>query len=400
MTNSALTGDKVKQGAEEPGDPVAELVKAWRLQAGTETVPIEGYRLTPRPYPGLRSFSSSESSVFFGREGHGRLLANRLGQHNVLAVLGGSGSGKSSVVRAGLLPYLTSGTIPDRPGRWYKAEMRPGTEPTSAMVEALWVQVCSSIRQKEFGNIGLKEAFDKLKSYEADHARVDRLTDQIASRISVPPTAEDRLYLQKFIPLLTDSDGALSPEGLLSFADKTLDAMDAQLSPGLQAAPANLMILIDQFEELFRPEVNSNGRDAILALVKLVAEIGRKKPRPGLFIVLTMRSEELHRCSEYEGLSAVVVNSSVQLDLISGDREVTAAIVEPAREVFKSWGISYNEGHNDETAPFDPILVSQLRDQTARLRNALDHKPDSLPLLQHALQSIWNNGLERWERLI
>ena len=58
------------------------------------------------PYPGLRPFREQESHLFFGREEQAEELLSRLQHSRFLAVLGTSGSGKSSLVNAGLLPAL------------------------------------------------------------------------------------------------------------------------------------------------------------------------------------------------------------------------------------------------------------------------------------------------------
>lgn len=56
------------------------------------------------PFPGLRSFEPGESELFFGREPETDELRRRLRVTRFLAVVGGSGSGKSSLVRSGLIP--------------------------------------------------------------------------------------------------------------------------------------------------------------------------------------------------------------------------------------------------------------------------------------------------------
>ena len=65
------------------------------------------------PFPGLRPFEMQEKYLFFGREDQTVELLKRLGQARFMAVVGTSGSGKSSLVRAGLLPALPGGTMPD-----------------------------------------------------------------------------------------------------------------------------------------------------------------------------------------------------------------------------------------------------------------------------------------------
>ena len=60
----------------------------------------------PNPFPGLRPFMEEEADLFFGRDRQSDELVHRLASRRFLAVVGTSGSGKSSLVRAGLLPSL------------------------------------------------------------------------------------------------------------------------------------------------------------------------------------------------------------------------------------------------------------------------------------------------------
>src|SRR5512144_1969088 len=71
------------------------------------------------PYPGLRPFRSDESDIFFGREAQTDEMVQRLKTSRFLAVVGTSGCGKSSLVRAGLLAALETGLMGDPQGaRW------------------------------------------------------------------------------------------------------------------------------------------------------------------------------------------------------------------------------------------------------------------------------------------
>ena len=63
------------------------------------------------PYPGLRSFRRDETHIFFGRESTTSEMVRRLAAHRFLAVTGSSGSGKSSLVRTGLLDALDRGLL-------------------------------------------------------------------------------------------------------------------------------------------------------------------------------------------------------------------------------------------------------------------------------------------------
>jgi len=65
------------------------------------------------PFPGLRPFQADEDHLFFGREKETDELLRRLRQNRFLSVVGTSGSGKSSLVRSGLIPSLYSGFMVD-----------------------------------------------------------------------------------------------------------------------------------------------------------------------------------------------------------------------------------------------------------------------------------------------
>jgi len=66
-------------------------------------------QIPTNPFPGLRPFAFEESHLFFGRDGQSEQLITKLGATRFLAVVGTSGSGKSSLVRAGLMPSLLGG---------------------------------------------------------------------------------------------------------------------------------------------------------------------------------------------------------------------------------------------------------------------------------------------------
>ena len=93
--------------------------------------------LSAAPYPGLRPFRRDEADIFFGREEQVDELLNRLGDCRFLAVVGPSGCGKSSLVRAGMLAALEGGLLSTAGPRWFLAEMRPGNQPFANLARAL-----------------------------------------------------------------------------------------------------------------------------------------------------------------------------------------------------------------------------------------------------------------------
>src|SRR5437667_9481659 len=89
------------------------------------------------PFPGLRPFQVEEEYLFFGRETQRQELISLLREHRFVAVLGASGSGKSSLVRAGLIPALFGGVMTKAGSHWNTAIMRPGGSPIANLAGAL-----------------------------------------------------------------------------------------------------------------------------------------------------------------------------------------------------------------------------------------------------------------------
>src|SRR3954464_12755624 len=89
------------------------------------------------PFPGLRPFEPDEDYLFFGRERQTDELLRRLRTTRFLAILGTSGSGKSSLVRSGLIPTLYGGGMVSAGSRWRVAIMRPGVDPLANLAAAL-----------------------------------------------------------------------------------------------------------------------------------------------------------------------------------------------------------------------------------------------------------------------
>lgn len=107
-------------------------------QAGEVTVtPPKPMIATTNPYKGLRAFQEADAADFHGRAAlTDQLLEGVASASRFLAVVGPSGSGKSSVVKAGLIPALRQGRLPGSE-RWFVIEMLPGTHPLEELEAAL-----------------------------------------------------------------------------------------------------------------------------------------------------------------------------------------------------------------------------------------------------------------------
>ena len=88
------------------------------------------------PYPGMRPFTLDDEFPFFGRDRESEELLQHLRRSRFLAVIGGSGSGKSSLVFAGLVPRLRKTSL-FGPGKWLVRSMRPGEQPLAGLAKVL-----------------------------------------------------------------------------------------------------------------------------------------------------------------------------------------------------------------------------------------------------------------------
>ncbi len=265
------------------------------------------------PYPGLRPFRRDETDIFFGRESQVDELLERLDRGRFLAVLGPSGCGKSSLVLTGLLPALEAGFLAEGANRWLIATMRPGKSPMRALSNAL----------VEAGLLG--------ENTPAEEDRVGR--------------AEWAAHLQ-----------ATLERGPLGIQD----ALNRYpLSGG-----ARLLLLVDQFEEVFRYQREAS-RDEADRFVNLILESAGIVDWP-VYVVITMRSDFLGDCARFRGLPEAI-NKALFLTPRLTRSQLRDVIEAPA-------------------AMFGADLAPAL---TNRLLNDMTGGQDQLPILQHLLQRMF-----------
>jgi len=265
------------------------------------------------PFPGLRPFQADEDHLFFGREKETDELLRRLRQNRFLSVVGTSGSGKSSLVRSGLIPSLYSGFMVDAGSTWRIAAMRPGEDPIGHLAEAL------------------------------NRPDVLGVEGEIASTN----------------PVLLEATLRRSSVGLV-------DAVRQARIPRSE----NLLVIVDQFEELFRFRRSmqlANHRDEAVAFVKLLLEAQQQHEAP-IYVVLTMRSDFIGDCMEYPGLPEAVNAGQYLVPRLTRD-ELRSAITGPV-------AVAGGE-------------ISQRL--VVRLLNDLGDDQDQLPVLQHALMRTWDH---------
>ncbi|MGB0550023.1 MAG: hypothetical protein ACPGR8_12910, partial [Limisphaerales bacterium] len=258
------------------------------------------------PFPGLRPFEMQEKYLFFGREDQTVELLKRLGQARFMAVVGTSGSGKSSLVRAGLLPELHGGTMTDAGSSWEIAVMRPGGDPLTNLAKSL-------------EDSGIYDT-DEEGYYRHLRAMLGRSTMGLIEAVS----------------------------------QSTLKKED------------NLLIVVDQFEEIFRFR-SSSGKHAEEAanFISLLLEATQQTSK-SIFVTITMRSDFLGDCSQFRGLAEAVNEGEYLIPRLNRNQR-RLAIEGPVKVGGKQ---------------IEARLVQQLL-------NDIGDDPDQLPILQHALMRTW-----------
>jgi DNA-binding SARP family transcriptional activator/WD40 repeat protein len=198
------------QGAAEQASSGALALDTQTDLAEETFTPVTTRPVAPEcPYPGLRPFGEDDAALFVGRERLTAELAGRLVDNDLVVVVGASGAGKSSLLRAGLVPALRGGGIPGS-AAWRITVVTPGTQPTSALAGRLGELVVVDQFEEVFtlGTADTIRAVDaRLRDLLATGTRVvlalradfyDRLTEltSFASRVGnvtvlVGPLTED-----------------------------------------------------------------------------------------------------------------------------------------------------------------------------------------------------------------
>ena len=297
-----VDGVLARATASEPGDRYSrmeDLLRDLRRVLGADVVgaaaqPSDEQVSVRNPYKGLRAFHEMDAGDFFGRDDESKRLQEALVGHRLVAVVGPSGSGKSSLVRAALIPSLRQGGLPGSES-WLITDMYPGAHPFEELAAAL-------------SRVAVE--------------RIDGLFDDLI--------ADER--------------------GLLRVSKQALPGEDTQL-----------LIVIDQFEELFSMVGDPAVRRLFLDSLTVVAS----DPRGRVRIVITLRADFFDRPLEHHDFGALLEAGLLPLTVPS-EEGLALAISRPARSV----GLD-----------LEPGLVAEIvRD--------VKGQPGGLPLMQHTLAEL------------
>jgi WD40 repeat protein len=272
------------------------------------------------PFPGLRPFAPGDSNLFFGRWAESEEVILKLLKNRYITIIGTSGTGKTSLIYGGVLPKIMNLKIRES-SVWRIISLRPGSDP--------------------FGNLA-----DSLS---------DGLTDP----------GQKRIERETILSELQDSQS--------TFSDIVRHHMIN--------CDDNVLLVIDQFEEVFRYFTPGKAEVSNATAVKFSEFIVNSvvKPDVNVFIIVTMRSEFLGECSHYKGLTKLINNSNYLVPDLATD----------------NWKEVIEGPVNFAGAKIDPelvgIILSELRDKSWQL-----------PVLQHVMMRTWNhwNELDDPERSI
>jgi energy-coupling factor transporter ATP-binding protein EcfA2 len=296
----------------------------------------DAYDLPPNPFVGLRPFESTEGLLFFGRDEQTTELMQKLDRGRFLAVVGSSGCGKSSLIRAGLIPKLKGGFLVASRDRWVSATMKPGKGPMQNFADAL-LAACGDSRTP---------------------GRIAALSRGIRR------------------------GGA---HAVVRYLSKRLDPRDT-----------NVLLLVDQFEEIFRFGFHSDEgdeaaagaapdrwkwrRDEATDFVSVMLELARQESLP-VYVVITMRSDFIGDCDSFYELPQAMNGGQYLVPRLTR-RQRMEAIECPIRL------------YGEEISP--GLLDRVLNDMGMGLERStkdVSEESDQLPVMQHALMRTWENWL-------
>jgi hypothetical protein len=255
---------------------------------------------TSNPFPGLRPFDASLHHLFFGREKQVEGLLELLLQQHFLAVVGPSGGGKSSLIRAGMVPILQEGSDGEH---WEAVLCKPGSDLLDSMTSVLEQVGARQVRERVLrGAGGLVEALEEANF----------------------------------------------------------------------GAGRNLLLVVDQFEELFRLQSDDKeeSREVALCLNAILHAVQQRQVP--VYIVLTMRTEFLGHCTLYPGLAEAINEADYLVPRLTP--------------------VQLREAIERPVAVAGARISSQL---VERLLADVENDEDQLPVLQHAMMRTWDYWKEQ-----
>jgi WD40 repeat protein/serine/threonine protein kinase len=266
--------------------------------------------VTPRlagrvPYRGLFAFREEDAPFFFGREEFTNRLLKAVERSPLVSLLGPSGSGKSSVMFAGVLPQVRQWS------GWLVASFRPNREPFHNLARAI---------------------VPFLQSADSGETQFLKEVHQLAEAL-----AKGEVLFLHVVERILEKNGA-----------------------------SHLLLVADQFEEVFTLATDNESRDRFLDLFVTTTEAQRNRGEVISTLALTMRADFLGQALTFPPFAELLAEDNFLLGPMSR-RELSQAIINPAQLL----GVSFESG-----------LVE-------RILQDVGDEPGNLPLLEFALTLLW-----------
>lgn len=309
---------------DHPGDTVGDLVATLLRALGR---PVgEGAQVNP--YRGLRAFDEADAESYFGRAGLIEDVIERLsGDARLVLLVGASGTGKSSAVRAGVLPQL-------RVRDWFVATMLPGGAPYAELADALNSVAVAQVTAGELADSGIDAALHRVLP---EGGPLLLVVDQFEELFTLSPEAEQRAFLAALTDALTARDSRLRVMATLraDYYDRPLavQPFGSLVGDATVAIPA---MLSAEIEDAIVEPARQVGRSVDRALAaELVGAVAREPAAlPALQFVLFELAERgeltLAAYRAIGGLEGAIASRAEELyqALDDADRQRVRALFE------------------------------------------------------------------------
>lgn len=275
------------------------------------------------PFRGLEFFDEAHADCFFGREQLTQQLVNAVATDAFVTVIGASGSGKSSLVRAGMVPELRRGQALAGSDRWRIKLITPTEHPLRSLASAFVDPDLSDLVRAE--------------------------------------------QLRRAENFLQDKEQGLAQLVCASLSSETSTSSHGSLPGGIGRTASNLVLVIDQFEEIFSlcrgVQAEQERRHFFDCLTQALQTANDR-----LRIVVVLRADFLGQCLRYPNLAAQIERQMVRV-MPMGYEQIKTTIVQPTKKA----------GLLCEPNLIYTILLDVIG------------APGELPLLQYTLMELWRH---------
>ncbi len=320
--------------------------------------PLEGEEYsTTELFPGASAFMPWHFSIFSGRHAHIQAVLSRVLEKGFVAVLGGSGTGKSSLVLAGVLPILLTQDTGDVPAQWVPVVFKPDISPLENLAT------------------NLSSWYLKLTGYALQqYGIVATVQDEAEWRTSIMSAMKEPFGIRQSIH---DFHASL---------DKILQANQVT-----DKVRFKFLLVVDQFEEAFIQAQKTESNVFFDRLTEEYPATAIQLATDAPFgVLLSMRSEYLEHCQEYTHLTEVINETLYVLPALEGVVTVDALLRSFHAASNIPVFVEKDDYHADET------LGTWLLAESHKIYGAATSaEQDFLAVAQVTLRAIWIDSIRR-----